>query len=420
VVVERIDGGPRSVIVVGAGIVGLSTAWFLQERGVDVTIVERGGMTASASRGNAGWISPALASPLNSPELMRAGLRAMSDGTAPLHIPLTADTGLMSFLVQFAANCRRSSRDRALRAGVTLNEESIEAFDVLTNNGVDAPTRDVTITALFGSHRAAQRMTRELRGLEDAGQTITVDVLSGAAMRGHIPAASPAIATALVIGGQRVVDPGAFTQALGRAVLARGATMRTLDVRGVFSSGEGVNMYAGGGEPLTADAAVIATGAWLSRLAGSRVRVPVQSVRGYAFTVPVDVPLPVPVYLPEVQVMCTPGTDGLRISGTVEFRDTYEPAVPERVGAIVESVRPLLDGVRWAERSDVRVVPSPLTPDGRPVIGEMSRGVYVAGGHGLWGLTHGPVTGRLLAEYVTTGKQPDALRDFDPLRRTGR
>ena len=81
---------------------------------------------------------------------------------------------------------------------------------------------------------------------------------------------------------------------------------------------------------------------------------------------------------------------------------------------------PLLDGVRWAERSDIWVGPRPVTPDGRALIGEMSRGVYVAGGHGMWGLAHGPVTGRLLAEQITTGKQPEALREFDPLRRTGR
>lgn len=55
-----------------------------------------------------------------------------------------------------------------------------------------------------------------------------------------------------------------------------------------------------------------------------------------------------------------------------------------------------------------------------PIIGEISRGVYAAGGHGMWGLAHGPVTGRLLAEQITTGKQPEALREFDPLRRTGR
>ena len=92
--VERIDGGPRSAIVVGAGIVGLSTAWFLQERGVDVTVVDRTGVAAGASWGNAGWISPALTIPLNSPGVLRYGLRSLRDPAAPLHIPLTADSAL--------------------------------------------------------------------------------------------------------------------------------------------------------------------------------------------------------------------------------------------------------------------------------------------------------------------------------------
>ena len=93
---ERIDGGPRSAIVVGAGIVGLSTAWFLQERGVDVTVVDRTGVAAGASWGNAGWISPALTLPLNSPGVLRYGLRSLLDPAAPLHIPMTADSALAS------------------------------------------------------------------------------------------------------------------------------------------------------------------------------------------------------------------------------------------------------------------------------------------------------------------------------------
>ncbi len=86
------------------------------------------------------------------------------------------------------------------------------------------------------------------------------------------------------------------------------------------------------------------------------------------------------------------------------------------MGAIVASATPLLDGVRWDEHTDIWVGPRPVTPDGRPLIGEVTHGVYVAGGHGMWGLAHGPVTGRLLAECITTGKQPEALREFSPLR----
>jgi D-amino-acid dehydrogenase len=418
--VERLDGGPRSAIVVGAGIVGLSTAWFLQERGVDVTVVDRTGVAAGASWGNAGWIAPALTLPLNSPGVLRYGLRSLRDPAAPLHIPLTADSGLARFLFQFAANCRRSSWKRAVRANVPLNEECIEAFDVLTANGVDAPITAAPITAVFRTTEAAEHMMAELRQFERAGQPVFVTGLSGAALREQVPLASTAIAAGLNINEQRFVDPGRFVHALGEAVAARGATMRTLEIVDVMSSGSGVTVYPRGGKPLTADTTVIATGAWLSRLVGGRVRVPVQAGRGYSFTVPVDRPVPGPIYLPDARVACTPYQGGLRVSGTMEFRDPYEPAVPARVGAIIASASPLLDGVRWAERSDVWVGPRPVTPDGRPLIGEMSRGVYVAGGHGMWGLAHGPVTGRLLAEYITTGKQPEALREFDPLRRTGR
>ncbi|WP_006246484.1 NAD(P)/FAD-dependent oxidoreductase [Mycolicibacterium tusciae] len=414
---ERIDGGPRSAVVVGAGIVGLSTAWFLQERGVDVTVVDRAGVAAGASWGNAGWIAPALTMPLNSPKVLRYALRALRDRNAPLHVPFSADSALWLFLTQFAANCRPSTWNRAVLANVPLNEECIEAFDVLLANGVDAPVTDAPITAVFRSTRDAEKMMRELCALENAGQPLFVTGLSGEALREQVPLASPAITAALNINGQRYVDPGRFVTALGEAVVQRGATMLTHDVRDVFSSGNTATVLPYNGEPLTADAAVIATGAWLSRLAGSRLRVPVRSGRGYSFTVPVDRPIPGPIYLPDVRVACTPYNGGLRVAGTMEFRDPHEPVTAQRVGAIVASASPLLEGVRWAERSDVWVGPRPVTPDGLALIGEISRNVYVAGGHGMWGLAHGPITGRLLTEQITTGKQPDALAPFDPLRR---
>ncbi|MGH3637319.1 MAG: NAD(P)/FAD-dependent oxidoreductase [Mycobacterium sp.] len=418
--VERIDGGPRSVIVVGAGIAGLSTAWFLQERGVEVTVVDRIGVAAGASWGNAGWIAPALAFPLNYPGVLRYGLRALRDPAGPLRFPLTADAGMGVFLTQFLANSRRSSWKRAMRANLPLNEECIEAFDVLIANGVDAPVTDAPITAVFRTTEAAERMLWQLRQLENAGHTMYVTGLSGEALREQVPLASPAVTAGLNINAQRFVDPRRFVEALGRSVVDRGATMRRLEIGDVLSSGSGVAVYPRRGKPLTADAAVIATGARLSQLAGGWLRVPVQAGHGYSFTVPVDRPISSPIFLPDVGVACTPYKGAMRVSGTMEFRHPHNRVIPERVEAIVASASPLLDGARWAERSNEWVGAHPVTPDGRPLIGEVSPGVYVAGGHGKWGLAHGPVTGRLLAEQITTGKQPQALAEFDPLRRSGR
>ncbi|OMC38430.1 amino acid dehydrogenase [Mycobacterium sp. GA-1841] len=413
--VERMDGGPRSAVVVGAGIVGLSTAWFLQERGVKVTVVDRTGPAAGASWGNAGWVSPTLTIPLNDPAVLRYGLRSLASPTAPLHIPLRADLGLWSFLAKFAMNCRLSSWTRAAKANVPLNAECIEAYDVLTGNGVDVPTTDGAITALFETRRQAQHLMDELRRMAAVGKTVTVTGLSGESLREHVPLASPAITAGISVEGQRFVDPGRFVHALADAVVARGGNLVTGEVIDVQPLGLGVIVTLPD-RALSADAAVIATGAWLSRLADRWVDTPVRAGRGYSFTVPVHRPILGPIYLPDARVACTPYQGRLRVAGTMEFRSPEEPPQPARVEAIVASAAPLLDGVDWDARTDVWVGPRPVTPDGRPLIGEVSQGIYVAGGHGMWGLAHGPVTGRLLAEYITTGKQPEALREFDPLR----
>lgn len=418
--VERIDGGPRSVVVVGAGIVGLSTAWFLQERGVDVTVVDRDGIAAGASGGNAGWIAPGLALPLNSPSVLRYGLRSLLDPKAPLHIPLTADISLGMFLVRFAGQCRRSSWQRALRANAILNEDCIEAFDVLIANGVDAPVTDAPITAVFDSTAAAQQFQADLQELGKTGQTTDITALTGAALREQVPLAAPTARVGLSVNGQRYVDPARFVAALGSAVADRGATLRTLEIADVVDVADGVAVRPRCGAPLTTEAAVIATGARLPQLAGRWLGVAVRAGRGYSFTVPVERPMPWPIYLPSVRVAATPHQGAMRISGTMEFRQPHAPVMLGRVAAIVASASPLLDGVRWAERSNVWVGARPVAADGRPVIGAVSPGIFVAGGHGMWGLAHGPVTGRLLAEQITTGKQPQALREFDPLRRTGR
>ena len=418
--VEHFDGGPRSAIVVGAGIVGLSTAWFLQERGVHVTVVDRTGVAAGASWGNAGWIAPGLTDPHHSVSVLRHGLRTLRDSTAPTHWSSTAGTDLGAAFMQLSPRYRRSSRHRSLRATVALNEDCIEAFDVLIANGVDAPVTDTPITALFRSAKEAQRMLEKVRQLENAGQPMYVTALSGEALREQVPLASPVITAGLNINGQRFVDPRRFVEALGRSVMDRGAAMHRLEIDDVHSSDGVATVHPRRGDTLTADAAVIATGARLSGLVGRWLRVPLQAGNGYSFTVPVDRPIPGPIYLPDVQVACTPYKGALRVSGTLEFRHRHHhPArARQRVEAISAAASSLLDGADWAARSNLWVGACTVALDRRPLIGQLTRGVYVAGGHGMSGLAHGPVTGRLLAEQITTGKQPQALGEFDPQHRT--
>ena len=124
-----------------------------------------------------------------------------------------------------------------------------------------------------------------------------------------------------------------------------------------------------------------------------------------------------PVYFPAQRIACTPIGDRLRIAGMMEFRQPEAPLDRRRVQAIADAARPLLDGIDVDDRQDEWVGSRPCTPDGLPLIGATNASrVFVAGGHGMWGIALGPLTGKLLAQRIATGTTPPELLPFDPLR----
>jgi len=414
---DRGDRRSRTAIVVGAGIVGLSTAWFLQQRGVEVTVLDRDGVAAGASGGNAGWIAPGLVA-LHEPAVLRYGLRSLIRPTVSRRGLATQDPGWWGFLAQVSANRRWSSWTRAVRRNRPLDDVCIDAFEVLTANGVDASTVEVPVVAAFRTMLQAETLLGVLDRLEEVEQPVKHTGLFGQALRDEMPLASRELNVAVRIEGQRYVEPEAFTRALARSVIARGGEIQTEEVVDVRAHRGGVQVNAGSGSSLRADVAVIATGALLSRLARHcGVLVPAQTSRGCSFTVAVDRPVPSPIYLPEASVTCTPHPGGMRVAGMAEQLDPNEAGVGTSVRGIIEVARPLLEDVRWSERGNIWVGAGSVTSDGRPMIGATPvAGVYLAGGHDLWGFAHGPVTGRMLAEQIATGVQPEALHAFDPLR----
>ena len=107
----------------------------------------------------------------------------------------------------------------------------------------------------------------------------------------------------------------------------------------------------------------------------------------------------------------------LRVAGMMEFRRADAALDPRRIRAIVEAARPLLRGADLDHRQDEWVGSRPVTADGLPLVGRTeSEKVFVAGGHGMWGITLGPLSGQLLAEQMVTGVTPPELLPFDPTR----
>ncbi|OZM79478.1 FAD-binding oxidoreductase [Pseudonocardia sp. MH-G8] len=413
---ERRDA--RRVAVVGGGMVGLATAWFLQERGAEVTVFERRHIGAGSSWGNAGWLTPALTTPLPEPAVLGYGLRAVMDPTSPVYLPLRADVRLWRFLLGFARRCTTRQWRRAMAAYVTVNDRALDAYDELGAGGVTAPTREADpFLVCFRGSTQRRGMLEELDAVLSAGQKIDFELLDGAEARRLDPVLTEHVGAAVRLHGQRYIDPPAYVGALAGAVRARGATiLEDRAVRDVSDLGDQVVVRADHGDHRF-DAAVLATGAWLDQLARRFGVRPVQAGRGYSFSVPVREMPTGPVYLPEQRVACTPLGDRLRVAGMMEFRHPDEPLDPRRSQAVVDAVRPFLHGLELRKRHDEWVGSRPCTVDGLPLVGRTtSPRVFAAGGHGMWGIALGPLSGQLLAEAIVTGRTPPALSPFDPLR----
>lgn len=212
---------PRTAVVVGAGMVGLATAWHLQERGVEVTVLDRSGVAAGASWGNAGWLTPGLAMPLSDPSLWSYAPKALLDPAAPLHIPARPDPKLWEFLARFGLHGTHKAWNRTMAALTPIDRMALESFDELTANGVESATHTGPFIVGFENEAESAAFEHEIQQVEKAGQSVPLHRLDDA--RAKVPQLSEKVATAFTLEGQRFIEPGPFVEALADSVRSRGA-----------------------------------------------------------------------------------------------------------------------------------------------------------------------------------------------------
>ena len=126
----------KNVIVVGAGMVGLATAWHLQERGFEVTVLDREGVAAGSSWGNAGWLAPAKTIPLSEPGLWTYGPKELFNPDSPMHMPIRIDPKLWLFLAQFMAQAFQKKWDATMADLTAIDKVALDAFDEFELGGV--------------------------------------------------------------------------------------------------------------------------------------------------------------------------------------------------------------------------------------------------------------------------------------------
>jgi D-amino-acid dehydrogenase len=357
--------------------------------------------------------------------MLGMGVKATLDPSSPVYVPFTTNPQLLKFLASFARHCTPQKWREAMAAFTEANRRALDAFDVLAAGGVAEPTHvaDPFIAAFLSEHDR-DAVVHEFERVAEVGDRTEHELVDGDTLRTLEPALSDAVTHGVLLRGQRFIKPGRFVHALADAVRERGGEVRgAVDVEAVERVRDRVEVRPASGDPIDADAAVIASGTWLGRLARPHgVTTIVQAGRGYSFFVPTGTEPANPVYFPAQRVACTPidgpdGERGLRVAGMMEFRRPKAPPDPRRIRAIIDAASPLLRDVDWDSRTGEWVGSRPCTADGLPLVGPTrTPGVHVAGGHGMWGIALGPLTGQLLAAWIARGESSDLLDRLDPLR----
>lgn len=404
------------VVVVGGGLVGLSCAWFLRAAGEDVTVLEAGPTPGGgASRGNAGAICPSMVEPLPAPGMLREALADIGRPDAAVFVHPTYAPRMAGFLRRFAAAANSERFDLGLRALAPLAEGVLAAFDDLAAAGIGTHARSDGYLFVHGSRAGAERGRAAIGAMAERGLCAAPGpVLDSTDLRDLEPNLGPAARAGFITDGERWIDPSLFVDDLAAACDAAGvqivsdAAALALDP---FEDGVEVrttNGTFGGGS------VVVAAGAWtrgLLRPLG--IDLPIRPGKGYSFAVRSERPPARLLDLADAHVMAVPVGHRLRIAGTMEFDGSMDRFRPGRIAAIVRAVQPFLD-VDLGVRIEEWVGPRPMTPDGLPFLGPIPGRprVVVAAGHNMLGLTLAPVTGRAIANLVTSGDAGIDLRPF--------
>ena len=407
------------VAIVGAGIVGVTVAHALLDEGHSVDLIDREGIAAEASRGNAGWIAHVDILPLASPKVWRHVPRWLVDPLGPMSIRPAYLPRLLPWALRFIAASRPTVIERNTVALSALQVRALPTWEKrLAALGLGAMLRHSG--ALYVWSSADVHASMPVLAKHQASLGIAVELLDAADVRRLEPALGPfAIGGALYPSGAHVSDPLEITDAVGQAALARGAAFVRGAVTAIVPTELGIVLRSPRVQDRIYDRVVVAAGAWsrpLAAMLGDKV--PLDTERGYNTTLPSgSLGLTRPIAFEGHGFVTTPLATGDRIGGSVEFGGLTAAPDYARVDAILGRARRFLpglgkvEGTRWMGFR-------PSLPDSLPVIGPASadrRAVY-AFGHGHLGLTQAAVTAELVAALVAGREAPIDLTSYSPKR----
>jgi D-amino-acid dehydrogenase len=407
---------PQHIAVIGAGMVGVSCAHFLQRDGHRVTIFDPNEPGSGTSFGNAGLISQSSVMPSSTPGLVKRIPKMLMDPQSPLVLRWQYVPRLLPWLAGYLANSARDRVERNCLATAQLFRHVMSAYDmVIRETGCGELIQPTGSLKLFESEASFQGSAFERQMMDRCG--CRYEVLGVDEIRQMEPNLAPIFVRALFIPDSRnILNPGRLVETVARAVAAKGGILQREKVAAVEIGADGKPAVVTDKGRHGVDAVVLAAGARSGQLARQLgAKIVLDGERGYHIMLPrPEKSIKRYLQFAESRISLSPKEGGLRMTSIVELASVDAPPDYRRIRRLTAQAARVLPGLTPEEKS-IWMGSRPSLPDNVPVIARSPRHdrVYFAFGHSHLGMTMGPVTGRVIADLVA-GRDPGL--DMTPYR----
>ncbi|HEX5152903.1 MAG TPA: FAD-dependent oxidoreductase [Parafilimonas sp.] len=410
----------KNVIVIGGGVIGLSSAFYLQRSGYKVTVLDKDGFTDNCSYGNLGYVCPSHFIPLAAPGIVWQGIKWMFNSRSPFYVQPSLNLSLIDWGLKFM---RSATKKNVEEAAVPLKDIAVfsqdEYFEWQKIPGFDLALEHKGVLEIFKTEKVARHAATTVETGKKLG--LDVELLDAKALQLLEPHTRVNALGAINFKCDAHLYPNKLMASLKNYLQQNSVLLEHAEATGFEKTNNKITKVITNGSAYESEAVVIATGAWSRAIASMlNTRIPLMPGRGYSFTLddPQD-KLIHPAILTEGRVAITPFEQGskMRYGGTMEITGVKTPPRYHRVEGIIDAVKTFFPEFKLALPAQEKIWYGyrPASADGLPYIGRIKKysNVVVATGHAMLGLSLGAGTGKIVCQLINGEKPGVDLEAFE-------
>ena len=393
------------VLIIGGGIIGLASAYYLAKAGKRVRLVEQDSIGAGASHGNCGLIFTSHLIPLCAPGTIRQELKRMFRRTSPLYVSLAPDIKRIKWFLNFAKKCKSEHMAHAMRAREKILQSSKSLFETLfREEQLECDWEERGVLLVFKTRSAMQKYVQtnnHLKPFDLDAVALTGDELFSLEL-----ALQKNVCGAWFHKTDSHLRPDKLMQTWKHLLQKMGAAIEeNCRLEALVSEQNRIFKAQTTRGDYTADEYVLTAGAWTPQITQHLgLNIPIQPGKGYSITMERPAVCPkIPCYFYEKSVVATPWKSGFRLGGTMEFSGFNSDILAGRIQNLISAAKEYLNEPAGQPIIEEWVGMRPMVYDDLPIIGRSpnQRNLVIATGHGMSGISMATGTGKLVSEIIS-------------------